>query len=164
MRSTSLWVMSFVLLASCSDRGAADGFVYFVAGVDQHVVDGAVDAMLPDGTPIDGPPVDARVDSVIGDLAPGDGFFPKCLAVGGACTPYRWEICPVNTEPVEPDPHQDCAGGGWCCVAAPASTCSAAAGANCVFGSACTACWAPATNTALTCESGRVCCEDICDS
>jgi hypothetical protein len=109
------------------------------------------------------------------DLAPapettaptGDAAaFPKCTAKGGICTPHRWVLCPVNTEPIHPDPHQDCGqpgAGGWCCVSAPPSTCSAAPGVNCVHGSQCTGCWDTPSDTSLTCEAGRVCCEDICD-
>ncbi len=88
-----------------------------------------------------------------------------CEAVGGFCTAVRWEICPVGYEPIDPDPHRGCGGGGgvagWCCVVAPYSTCSAYAGGNCIPGTSCTGCWGDVSG--YTCESGRVCCEDICD-
>jgi len=155
--------LAVLFAPGCGDDGRSDGPVHHEAGVDHGVFDGAIDAGLPDGVPVDAKPADGPVDGPVADLPTGDGYFPKCLAVGGTCTQVRWEVCPVNTEPVEPDPHQDCANQGWCCVAAPSSTCSASAGVNCVFGSACTGCWGPATNTSLSCEAGRVCCEDICD-
>jgi hypothetical protein len=88
-----------------------------------------------------------------------------CASAGGFCTAYRWEICPPGYEPIDPSPHRGCGSGGgadgWCCVVAPYSTCSAYAGANCVVGTACTGCWGAVSG--YTCESGRVCCEDICD-
>jgi hypothetical protein len=96
-----------------------------------------------------------------------DTATSACGAAGGTCTDSRWNLCPVGTEPIDPDPHQDCGSGtgtdGWCCVDAPASTCSDAAGVNCVVGTECIGCWGPAENTSLTCEAGRVCCTDICD-
>lgn len=145
------------------------------AGADGTIDMSMFDGKSPDTGSADGPSADsARIDGSPGKdsaskdiLLSGDAAkFPKCTAVGGICTKHRWTICPVNTEPVQPNPHQDCAGmggNGWCCVKAPASTCSAAAGANCVFGNKCAGCWGPASNTKLTCEAGRVCCEDICD-
>lgn len=87
-----------------------------------------------------------------------------CAAAGGFCTAVRWEICPAGYEPIDPDPHRGCGGEGipgWCCVVAPYSTCSASGRGNCVPGTSCTGCWGPVSG--LTCESGRVCCEDICD-
>jgi len=108
-------------------------------------------------------------DARIGEGTPGEGglhgdaaAFPKCTTLGGICRQHHWEICPVNMEPVYPDPHQDC-GAGLCCVQAPASTCSSSGSANCFYGSACTGCWASPRNASLTCEAGRVCCENICD-
>jgi hypothetical protein len=88
-----------------------------------------------------------------------------CAAAGGFCTAVRWEICPPGYEPIDPSPHRGCGGSGgiagWCCVVAPYSTCSAFSGGNCVPGTSCTGCWGPVSG--YTCESGRVCCEDICD-
>jgi hypothetical protein len=88
-----------------------------------------------------------------------------CSEAGGFCTAVRWEICPVGYEPIDPSPHRGCGGSsgiaGWCCVVAPYSTCSAYSGGNCVAGTSCTGCWGPVSG--YTCESGRVCCEDICD-
>lgn len=95
---------------------------------------------------------------------PGD-TSSACAAAGGFCTAYRWEICPIGYEPIDPSPHRGCGGGGsiagWCCVVAPYSTCSAFSGGNCVVGTSCTGCWGPVSG--YTCEPGRVCCEDICD-
>jgi hypothetical protein len=121
----------------------------------------------------DTPVQEAAVTDSVADLAPvsdgtgkdlsGDAAaFPLCSAKGGSCTKQRWIVCPVGFEPIHPTPHQDCGTGG-CCDKAPTSTCSAKAGVNCVWGSACSGCWGPSTDTTLTCESGRVCCEDICD-
>lgn len=133
------------------------------AGGDHFLMD-----VLPhDGTggdtfQIDGPPA---LDAA-GDTAPPvpDGGAPtaSCVSAGGVlCTRYRWEICPIATEPVPgADPHLACGQGGWCCRPAPPSTCSWSGQGNCVPG-ACTGCWA--TVPGLTCEAGRVCCQDICD-
>jgi hypothetical protein len=153
-----------LLVGGCSDDTGptSDGPAHQEAAVD-HGVDGPLhDGPLADGPGGDLPAADAGPDGPLADASWLDGTFPNCTAVSGKCTPQRWIVCPVNTEPVEPDPHQDC-GDGWCCVAAPASTCSANPGTNCVFGSTCTGCWAAPANTSLTCEAGRVCCEDICD-
>jgi len=89
----------------------------------------------------------------------------ECASAGGFCTEVRWEICPAGYEPIDPDPHRDCPGEGegvigWCCVVAPYSTCTASGAGNCVVGTTCTSCWGPVTG--YTCESGRVCCRDIC--
>ena len=126
-----------------------------------------IDAPPHDGTggdhfQIDGPPaLDATWDAIV--VVP-DGGAPTtiCASAGGLlCTPYRWEICPAGTEPVAgADPHLGCGQGGWCCGAAPPSTCSQSGSGNCVPG-ACTGCWAAVAG--LTCEAGRVCCQDVCD-
>ena len=119
-----------------------------------------------DGGGVDG---DGDVDGDAGadEEMDGDTATLACEAAGGTCTDSRWNMCPVGTEPIDPDPHRDCGSGtgtdGWCCVDAPTSTCSDAAGANCVVGTECTGCWGPAEDTSLTCEAGRVCCTDICD-
>jgi hypothetical protein len=96
-----------------------------------------------------------------------DSFAELCSDAGGECTEYRWMTCPPNTQTIHPNPHRDCGHSpdvaGWCCVAAPVSTCSAAPGATCVPGSECTGCWGIPPDTSLTCPPGRVCCADICD-
>ena len=112
--------------------------------------------------------VDGKVDGAQdGDGVGADTENPLCSAAGGTCTEQRWHLCPVGTEPVDPDPHRDCGSGtgtdGWCCVDAPPSTCSDAAGVNCVVGTECTGCWGPPGDTSLTCEAGRICCTDVCD-
>jgi hypothetical protein len=125
---------------------------------------------LPGDIPADRPgdaPADVPVDTAADVRAdappdtPADAPPATCVAAGGTCTMWRWNLCPVGTEPIDPDPHRDC-GGGWCCVAAPASSCSMHEGSNCVAGATCTGCW-HAEGTGLTCETGRVCCVDICD-
>ncbi|MBN1771450.1 MAG: hypothetical protein JXB32_09325 [Deltaproteobacteria bacterium] len=110
------------------------------------------DTLLPD-VPVD-VPVDVPTDTA---------SYPACAARGGTCTEYRWVICPAGTEPAPTEAHEDCPGGGWCCVPAPTSTCSSSGYANCVEGERCTECWAAPDDTTLTCEAGRVCCLDICD-
>lgn len=109
---------------------------------------------------------DATSDTVL-DVPPPDTGVPissACAAAGGAlCTAQRWTICPKGFEPIATgDGHLGCATGGWCCVAAPSSTCSWSGRGNCVPG-VCTGCWSKVADPALTCESGRSCCEDLCD-
>jgi hypothetical protein len=81
-----------------------------------------------------------------------------CASAGGQCS--NTLLCPVNTEPVYPDPHRDCGPqpgmGGYCCVAAPSTPCSASGVANCALGAACSGEWGLPLNEA--CEPGRVCC------
>jgi len=120
-------------------------------------VDGASDvapdtSTLPDGIGIDVPPPDTGV--------PISG---ACKTAGGAvCTEHRWLICPKGYEPIATgDGHLDC-GDGWCCVLAPTSTCSSSGKGNCVVGE-CKGCWSKVADASLTCESGRSCCEDMCD-
>lgn len=118
--------------------------------------DVAPDTVLPD-VPTDVPtdvPVDVPVET---------GLYPLCEARGGSCTEWRWVICPAGTEPAPTEAHEDCPGGGWCCVPAPTSSCSASGYTNCVEGERCTGCWAAPDDTSLACEAGRVCCYDICD-
>jgi len=140
------------------DGLGADGL-----GSDAPAADApAADAPAADAPPADAPPaLDAGWDATI--VVPDAGApTTSCAAAGGLlCTPYRWEICPVGTEPVSgADPHRGCGQGGWCCQAAPPSTCSQSGQGNCVPG-ACTGCWYPVSG--LTCEAGRVCCQDYCD-
>lgn len=125
--------------------------------------DGAADTALLDAAVDTGAPPDGSIP----DVTPPDTGVPlsaACAAAGGAlCTEHRWTICPKGFEPIASgDGHLGCATGGWCCVAAPASTCSSSGRANCVPG-ACTGCWSKVTDPTLTCESGRSCCEDLCD-
>ncbi len=100
-----------------------------------------------------------------GNNTDGDGCSSTCQIegaceiAGGICTAERWVICPVGYEPLGDDLPLEC--GGHCCVLAPSSTCSDDAGYNCVLGNDCTGCWFE--NEGLNCESGRVCCFDICD-
>ena len=164
MRSRSLFAL---FLLACSDASSPPD----AAPLDATPAEASSPDLLADSTSGDGPtadiPVDgAAVDSQIFPDLSGDATlaFPLCSGVGGFCTPFRWEICPPSYEPVFPNSHQDCPSGGWCCVPAPPSTCSAAAAANCIKAGACTGCWGDAANKTLTCEPGRVCCNDICDS
>ena len=135
-------------------------------------VDGATDGSSDDTAFMDtgGRPdaaVDTAVDAPTAEVAPPDTgvpVSPACAAAGGMlCTDHRWTICPKGYEPTATgDGHLGCGGGGWCCVAAPASTCSGSGRANCVVG-VCTGCWSKVADSTLTCESGRSCCEDVCD-
>jgi hypothetical protein len=140
------------------------------ASTDSHARDSTRDSALGDR-------VASSAEGKTADLAPpapdqaakkdtlvpvGDAAkFPLCAKEGGICMAMYWELCPISTEPVDPDPHRDC-GSGYCCVAAPASTCTSSGSANCFAGS-CPSCWTKTTNTSLACESGRACCESICD-
>jgi len=165
---TAPWIflLSLVVLCRCNDPqstpDAGQDMAVDVAGVDAGE-DAGEDAPAQEAAAMDSSPDHALANDGTGQDLSGDAAaFPICSSKGGSCTMQRWIVCPAGYEPIHPSPHQDC-GSGWCCVKAPPSTCSAKAGVNCVFGSACTACWGPATDTTLTCESGRVCCEDICD-
>jgi hypothetical protein len=156
-------LLSLALLCRCSDPpstpDAGQDITVDVAWVDAIKDAPAQEAASSKDTSPDQAPVnDGAGQDLVGDAA----AFPLCSSKGGLCTKQRWIVCPAGFEPIHPSPHQDC-GTGWCCVKAPTSTCSAKAGVNCVFGSACTGCWSSATDTTLACESGRVCCEDICD-
>jgi hypothetical protein len=71
------------------------------------------------------------------------------------CTPARWALCPAGYEPASGGGHLDCESEGWCCVEAPASTCSDSGEASCVEGE-CTGCWEDA-GQGLTGEAGRSC-------
>ncbi len=88
----------------------------------------------------------------------------ECEAAGGFCSGARWELCPVGYEYTGTgDGRLGCDVGGWCCVPAPPSTCSASGWTNCVEGSACVGCWDDPGDPLLACEEGRVCCYDVCD-
>lgn len=146
------WLLAATLVAAaavplaCDEGGDGDADSDADGDVDGDA-DGDADA---DGS------TDASADA---DASSG------CVAAGGTCTGARWELCPVGTEPIDPDPHRDCTAemDGWCCVAAPDSPCTATAGVNCIVGTACTGCWAPPDGAHLDCEAGRVCCTDVCD-
>jgi hypothetical protein len=116
-------------------------------------------------------------DGALGSDAGGDGAAtsidtreagqgatpPACAAAGGFCTRQRWTTCSAHYEPVgDGGGHLDCARSGWCCVPAPSSPCSDSGSGNCVVGTSCAGCWSAAPGTPA-CESGRVCCVDICD-
>ena len=107
-------------------------------------------------------PADIPADVAV-DIPTDTVSYPRCEARGGTCTEYRWVVCPVGTEPAAGEGHEDCPGGGWCCVPAPSSTCSSSGYTNCVEGERCTGCWGAPDDASLTCEAGRVCCLDICD-
>jgi hypothetical protein len=124
-----------------------------------------IPADIPLDIPLDIPtdvPADIPADVAV-DIPTDTVSYPRCEARGGTCTEYRWVVCPVGTEPAAGEGHEDCPGGGWCCVPAPSSTCSSSGYTNCVEGERCTGCWAAPDDTSLTCEAGRVCCLDICD-
>ena len=142
------------------DEGVQDPPVEDVAH-DPPEEDAAVDPTEEDAAGDVTTDADAPVDTV-----EEESTGTLCEAAGGECTNVRWEMCPTGTEPIEPDPHQDCPGGsegtqGWCCVDAPPSTCSDDSSGNCIVGTECTGCWGPMEG--YECEEGRVCCIDICD-
>ncbi|MFO8073145.1 MAG: hypothetical protein R6V85_14835 [Polyangia bacterium] len=87
-----------------------------------------------------------------------DTTSQACADVGGACTPWEWEVCPVGTEPYGDDDPLGC--GGHCCVEAPDSSCTASENFNCLEGS-CQGCWLPVDGP-VTCEQGRSCCSWGC--
>lgn len=101
---------------------------------------------------------------VAGDDPAGDPEHEtgsECETAGGSCTDGA--LCPAGHEPIDPGPHRDCPGNyempGWCCVEAPASSCSDSEEGNCIVGDTCpgSECLAPEP-TGLECEAGRVCC------
>lgn len=115
----------------------------------------------------DSAPLDAFVPDAWPDAAPdtGTALTATCAAAGGAlCTNMRWDICPAGFEPAAgTDPHLGCGtGGGWCCIPAAVTPCSASGNTNCVAGT-CTGCWMSVATTGLWCEPGRSCCQDACD-
>jgi hypothetical protein len=153
--------------ADAADAGdsSSDAAVQDQATADQYVPptpDAATDAS--DASP-----------GLLDALAIYDGTIPdtgvqttkSCTAQGGAlCTEARWVLCPIGFEPTSAgDGHFNCGTTqeGWCCVAAPVSTCSMSGAGNCVV-NACTGCFSPVSDTSLTCEDGRACCVDMCDS
>ena len=143
-------VLASVLLLACSDDG--QGPKPDTAGnLDHSVADQSASDKGSDTSKAEGGTSEASAN-------------PQCLAAGGSCTQYRFILCPKGKEPVDPNPHQDCDNEGWCCVAAPSSTCSdQAPTVNCIAGTRCEGCWAPARNRSFTCEQGRVCCMDTCE-
>jgi hypothetical protein len=125
----------------------------------------------PEASPeVSKPPVEAAPDvPVIYDgPTPDTGTHATkgCLAQGGVlCTEARWELCPAGFEPVAgADGHLNCgmSHDGWCCQAAPVTSCSMSGQANCVV-NACTGCFAPSPDKSLACEPGRACCVDMCN-
>ncbi len=159
---------------STTDTGSQVGADAAVDVEDAQAVDASQDAVEAD-TFVDAPDAVVEVEagedggseaggSEAGHPDTGATLTSACEAVGGVlCTPFRWEVCPAGYEPVdESDGHLSCGSGlGWCCQAAPASTCSAEALTNCIPGK-CTGCWQPALDETLTCEPGRACCQDVC--
>lgn len=89
---------------------------------------------------------------------------PQCIGVGGFCSGGFSLLCPWGYEPSGSRPHGHCADDGWCCVPAPYSECTDSGVANCFTGATCSdvdTCLGPPSTT-YSCESGRVCCVDIC--
>lgn len=173
---------ALALVAACGEstadtdtHGDADASVDADGGSeDAQAVDASQDAVEAD-TFADAPDAVVEVEagesgaseaggSEAGHPDSGATLTGACEAAGGVlCTPFRWDVCPVGYEPVdESDGHLSCGAGlGWCCQAAPASTCSAEELTNCIPGK-CTGCWQSALDETLTCEPGRVCCQDVC--
>ncbi len=146
--------LSAVLLTSSS--GACE---FTTAGVPKD--GGVIDAdderdaqdVDPDGTILD--------DAVIADAEiQADTGVTQCGEVAGICTADLDTICPVGTRPYGDDESLDCP--GHCCVTDPSSTCNSNDETNCSMADECVGCWAPAQDTALSCDSGRLCCEWTC--
>ncbi|MEO7094091.1 MAG: hypothetical protein ABI175_12630 [Polyangiales bacterium] len=165
MRFLPRFLAPLCLLAACG--GAVDApTVTSDAGADT--------SSSADGSTLDGATSDTRpTETSSADTTPADTTPPDtgalltetCAGAGGKfCTAVRWELCPSGYEPVGTgDGHYDCGKiQGWCCVPAPASTCSSSGKGNCVPGG-CTGCWAKVEDPSLTCEDGRGCCIDMCD-
>ena len=109
-------------------------------------------ADLPDGWPT-GPPTDWPHPT-----------STQCDRAAGFCSGGSELLCPWGYEPLETRPHRNCANDGWCCIVAPYSECTDSSEANCFAGTSCSGvdgCLGDPT-TAYTCETGRVCCVDIC--
>ncbi|MBI5532711.1 MAG: hypothetical protein HY898_08360 [Deltaproteobacteria bacterium] len=146
---------------------AGTGGASFDAAVQDHAT---ADQHIPPpqeaGPDVAPPPPDAQpiYDGAVPDT--GVHTTKSCAAQGGAlCTNARWELCPIGFEPIAAgDGHFNCGmtHDGWCCVAAPTSSCTMSGVANCVV-NACTDCFAPAPDKSLTCEPGRACCVDMCN-
>jgi len=88
----------------------------------------------------------------------------QCAGVGGFCSGGSALLCPWGFEPSSVHLHGHCELGGWCCVTGPYSECTDSGTANCYPGTACDSvdtCLAPPT-TAMSCETGRVCCIETC--
>ncbi|MCD6498550.1 MAG: hypothetical protein J7M25_09665 [Deltaproteobacteria bacterium] len=151
-----------------SPTAHGDGSIQDASGRDAQASNDA----LPDATARDGALPDALPDAAKDagsdggqpDGSMGDGGLRTCAAHGGTCTDQVWITCPAGTEPFGKDRQLDC--GGHCCVTAPNTSCNQDAEANCIKGTTCgevNTCWFADTQ-GLECETGRVCCEWMCDS
>jgi hypothetical protein len=149
MSKPSLAVILLIVL-SASFTGACE---FYTAGTpfDGGITDAQdVDR---DGAFLDGATVvDAEIQVDAGPQLCGD--------VGGICPVTPNAICPVGTRPYGEDESLDC--DGHCCVPDPISSCNTNPDTNCSMAAACTGCWAPAEDTSLACDGGRVCCEWTC--
>jgi hypothetical protein len=181
------WITSLVLLAAalaftagaCNGGGGEeDAEQDDDPAADVEHDDGAGDPPADDGAPPDPvqedpaeDPADVQEDEPPADTA-GDETVtaPECEAAGGTCSGERWQLCAAGLEPLGSDPHSDCPSDGWCCVDAPAGSCSDDSPYNCVEGTRCEdindedwgTCWGTPDGT-WECEEGRICCMDVCD-
>jgi hypothetical protein len=168
-RACNARFLRHVLFASIAFVAACGGSVDSPGNIVDGGVDGSADGSTHDTLSTDVAPGDTTpAADVVTDTAPPDTGAPltdTCASVGGKfCTAVRWELCPIGYEPSDKgDGHFGCGTiQGWCCVPAPASSCTASGKGNCVPGG-CTGCWTAVTDTSLSCESGRSCCIDNCD-
>lgn len=142
--------------------------------VDVEQDDGAVDDGGPPDPVEEDPAPDPQEDPVE-DEPPADTpadeseTSPQCESAGGTCSGSRWELCGSGLEPLGSDPHSECPMEGWCCVDAPAGSCSDESPYNCVEGTRCEDidnedwgnCWGTPDGD-YECEDGRICCMDVC--
>lgn len=183
----SVWDMTTIqiLASGCSFPGGNSVFIFdsFQAPGASDVHGAILEAAMhsePGGGPMKGYKFDVSQcddamstcadpfvhDAGTGAQVPDTGvaLAPSCSTAGGVlCTAARWDLCPVGFEMVAAGTgHWGCGDDGWCCQAAPVSTCSMSGTATCVPG-ACTDCFAPSPDPGLACETGRTCCVDMCD-
>jgi hypothetical protein len=162
--------MALLVIAGCGGGSTdIDGNASDVPG-DDVAVDTSVDTVHDTSADVEPDPGDDASPDPAEDPADDGPTDPpadwphdtslECEAAGGFCSGARWMLCPAGHEPIGLD-GLGCEMEGWCCVAAPSSTCTDSGTANCVPGTSCEGCWGDAGGS-LACEAGRVCCVDIC--
>jgi hypothetical protein len=182
------WIAGSLLLTAalvfgagaCNGGGGEEDAAEDEPAADVEQDDAAQDPAADDGAPpdpVEDPapdpvedPADVQEDEPPADTAEDEtAASPECEAAGGVCSGARWELCASGLEPLGSDPHSDCPMEGWCCVDAPAGSCSDESDYNCVEGTRCEDidneawgnCWGTPDGT-YECEDGRICCMDVC--